>query len=173
MAKGSIAILANKIDVNTLIANLNMALSEEWLAFYQYWVGAQVIEGFHREDVEKELIEHAHEEFAHAELLATRIKELGGVIVLDPVEWFNLAKCKYTKPASFDVMSLLKENIIAERCAINRYQDIAMMTDGKDYITNDLAKHILAEEVQHEQELTDFVTDIETAIADIKSHLDK
>lgn len=38
MAKGSILILKDKIDVNKLIEQLNMALSEEWLAYYQYWI---------------------------------------------------------------------------------------------------------------------------------------
>ena len=43
MAKGSILILKDKIDVNKLIEQLNMALSEEWLAYYQYWIGSFLI----------------------------------------------------------------------------------------------------------------------------------
>ena len=45
MAKESVEILQGKLDVENLISQLNAALSEEWLAYYQYWVGALVVEG--------------------------------------------------------------------------------------------------------------------------------
>ena len=59
------------------------ALAEEWLAYYQYWVGALVVEGAMRADVQGEFEEHAEEERRHAQLLADRIIELEGVPVLD------------------------------------------------------------------------------------------
>ena len=43
MAKESVAILKGRIDVSEVLDELNAALSEEWLAFYQYWVGALVV----------------------------------------------------------------------------------------------------------------------------------
>ena len=61
-----------------LLAQLNAALSEEWLAFYQYWVGSFVVEGDMRGDVQREFQEHAAEEYNHAKLLADRIIELEG-----------------------------------------------------------------------------------------------
>ena len=48
----------------------------------------------------------------------------------------------------------------SERCAILRYQEIALFTDGKDFTTCDMAKHILAEEEDHEQDLQDYLDDI-------------
>ena len=51
MAKESVNILKDKIDIVDLLAQLNAALSEEWLAFYQYWVGSFVVEGAMRGDV--------------------------------------------------------------------------------------------------------------------------
>ena len=45
MAKESVKILQKKLDVESLLSQLNAALSEEWLAYYQYWVGALVAEG--------------------------------------------------------------------------------------------------------------------------------
>ena len=173
MGKGSIDILNSKIDVQKVLDELNAALAEEWLAFYQYWVGAQVVVGALRPHVENEFMEHAKEEFEHANLLAKRIKELDGVPVLDPSDWSSLARCKYDKPTDFDVVSLLKSNIAAERCAIHRYQEIAAMTNDKDYVTCDLAKHILAEEEEHEQDLLDFLLDIEEAMKNLKSQLSK
>jgi len=160
MARESVKILQGKLDVESLIAQLNAALAEEWLAYYQYWVGALVVEGAMRADVQGEFEEHAEEERRHAQLLADRIIELEGVPVLDPKQWFELARCKYDAPQGFDSVSLLKDNIASERCAILRYQEIADFTNGKDFTTCDIAKHILAEEEEHEQDLQDYLTDI-------------
>ena len=125
MARESVKILQGKLDVESLIAQLNAALAEEWLAYYQYWVGALVVEGAMRADVQGEFEEHAEEERRHAQLLADRIIELEGVPVLDPKQWFELARCKYDAPQGFDSVSLLKDNVASERCAILRYQEIA------------------------------------------------
>ena len=102
MAKESVAILKGRIDVSEVLDELNAALSEEWLAFYQYWVGALVVKGAMRGDVQREFQEHAMEEFEHAKLIADRIIELEGVPVLDPKKWFDLAKCAYTPPTDVD-----------------------------------------------------------------------
>lgn len=72
-----------------MIDQLNAALSEEWLAYYQYWVGALVVEGAMRADVQGEFEEHAEEERHHAQLIADRIIELEGVPVLDPKNGLN------------------------------------------------------------------------------------
>lgn len=160
MAKESVKILQGKLDVQSLIDQLNAALSEEWLAYYQYWVGALVAEGAMRADVQDEFEEHAEEERQHAQLLADRIIELEGTPVLDPKQWFELARCRYDSPTDFDTVSLLNQNVASERCAILRYQEIADFTDGKDFTTCDIVKHILAEEEEHEQDLQDYLTDI-------------
>ncbi len=173
MSLESVELLKTKLDVQKLIEELNSALAEEWLAFYQYWIGAQVVVGFNRPEVESEFLEHASEEFEHAKLLAQRIKELDGTPVLSPQEWYEIAKCKYIKPTDFGVVALLKDNIAGERCAIAHYQKIATMTDGIDFVTADIAKHILAEEEEHELDLTDYLNDIEKAMVDIKKSLSK
>lgn len=54
MAKESVKILRGKLDVDNLLSQLNAALAEEWLAYYQYWVGALVVEGAMRSDVQGE-----------------------------------------------------------------------------------------------------------------------
>ena len=109
MAKETVNILKDKIDIVELLAQLNAALSEEWLAFYQYWVGSFVVEGAMRGDVQREFQEHAAEEYNHAKLLADRIIELEGVPVLDPKQWFDLARCKYDAPVDFGSEVLLKQ----------------------------------------------------------------
>lgn len=160
MAKGSIQILKDKIDVPKLVEQLNAALSEEWLAYYQYWVGALVVRGPQRAAIQDELNEHAQEELRHANMLAARIIELDGTPVLDPNNWFNMARCKYDAPNDNGTMKILEQNIAGERCAIARYQNIASMTHGIDFTTCDMVKQILREEEEHEQDLQDFVDDL-------------
>jgi bacterioferritin len=111
MAKETVNILKDKIDIVELLAQLNAALSEEWLAFYQYWVGSFVVEGAMRGDVQREFQEHAAEEYNHAKLLADRIIELEGVPVLDPKQWFDLARCKYDAPVDFGSEVLLNQSV--------------------------------------------------------------
>ena len=96
MAKESVKILQGKLDVESLISQLNAALAEEWLAYYQYWIGALVVEGAMRPNVQSEFEEHANEERKHAEMIAKRIIELEGVPVLDPQKWSELATVSYT-----------------------------------------------------------------------------
>lgn len=66
--------------MESLISQLNAALAEEWLAYYQYWIGALVVEGAMRPNVQSEFEEHANEERKHAEMIAKRIIELEGVL---------------------------------------------------------------------------------------------
>ena len=161
MTRESILILRQRIDLPVLLGQLNAALSEEWLAFYQYWIGAQIVEGAMRSDVQREFEEHAMEEFKHAKLVADRIIQLEGTPVLDPAQWTQLARCKYTPPLNSDVINVLNQNIAAERCAIIRYEEIATLTNNIDYTTCDIAKRIMAEEEEHEQDLQDLLRDVE------------
>lgn len=149
------------LDVQKLIDMLNAALAEEWLAYYQYWLGAQLVEGPMRAEVEAELLEHANEELNHADMVIKRIIELNGTPVLNPAEWTKIARCKYEEPSDPYVEVILKQNIAGERCAIQRYQEIADFTDKKDWVTHAMAIEILAEEVEHEKDLDDFVVDID------------
>ena len=161
MARESVLILRKRIDLPELLSQLNAALSEEWLAFYQYWVGSLVVEGAMRSDVQREFEQHAMEEFAHAKMIADRIIQLEGVPVLDPQQWSVLARCMYSVPINADVLNLLRQNIAGERCAIVRYEEIASFCNNVDYTTCDIAKRIMAEEEEHEQDLQDLLRDVE------------
>ncbi len=169
MARESILILRKRIDLPELLSQLNSALSEEWLAFYQYWIGALVVEGAMRSDVQREFEEHAMEEFKHARALADRIVQLEGTPVLDPAQWGVLARCKYSVPLNTDVTNLLKQNISAERCAVVRYEEIASFCNNVDYTTCDLAKRIMAEEEEHEQDLQDLLRDVEWIVKAVEA----
>lgn len=148
-----------------LLKILNVAYSEEWLAHYQYWIGAQVAKGPMRATIAEEFLKHAAEELGHAQELSDRIIQLGGIPVLDPKDWEKLAICKYAAPVDEYIMTLLKQNLEAERCAIGRYQQICeMCMSGKDIDTFHISRHILHEELEHEQDLEDFIDDIESGI---------
>ena len=106
------------LDVQKLTEMLNQALAEEWLAYYQYWVGARVMEGPMRIPIEAELLEHANEELKHAEMLIERIIQLGGTPVLNPLQWQEMARCKYETPTDPYIETILEQNLRSERCAI-------------------------------------------------------
>lgn len=149
------------LDVNELINMLNKAYCDEWLAYYQYWVGAKIVEGIPRASLQPELIEHAGDELEHAGLLADRIIELGGTPEIDPKKWFDLSTCGYLAPSDPGVNELLDQNLKGERCAICVYNKILDYVRGKDMITGHIIRHIMQDEVEHEQDLEDIQKDIE------------
>ncbi len=157
---GEMAIKISKVDQKALMDQLQTAFAEEWLAYYQYWVGAQVAVGPMRKAIAAEFMEHANEELDHAGKLAKRIIELGGTPLINPNMWEKFAMCKYDEPSNPCVAKLLEQNLVAERCAIARYQKICEMTDGKDFVTFHMSREILDEEVEHEQEIGDYINDI-------------
>ncbi len=160
---GQMAQKISQVDKEELLKILNVAFAEEWLAYYQYWLGARLAVGPMRKAVAAEFEEHAGEELEHAEKLAARIIELGGTPVLDPQEWQSVAMCKYDAPAKPYVMNLLEQNLVAERCAIVRYQKICEMTFGKDFDTYRMSADILREEIEHEEEIGAYKDDINAA----------
>lgn len=149
------------VDVEKLLEMLNAALAEEWLAYYQYWVGARVVEGPMRSEVEPELLLHATQELNHAVMVADRIIQLGGTPLLHPQDWFKHAGCDYDAPTDPYIEVILEQNLKGERCAIKRYNEIATFTAGKDHITHQMATQILAEEIEHENDIEDWITDID------------
>ena len=166
MGKRGVEIL--DLDVKKLIDMLNEALSEEWLAYYQYWIGARVMEGPMRSEIEPELLLHATQELNHAVLVVDRIIQLGGTPVLSPTDWTKLARCDYEAPTDPYVEAILAQNLTGERCAIQRYKEVADFTNGKDHVTHQIATTILNEELEHEQEIEDWMTDLDRMKEDLK-----
>lgn len=144
-----------------IIELLNKALCDEWLAYYQYWIGAKVVKGPMKDAVITELIEHANDELRHADMLVARILELGGTPVLSPVEWMKLTNCGYEKPVDSAVRKILDQNIKGEQCAIDVYNSLLNFTKDKDPITYNLVLQILTDEVEHEEDLQALVEDLE------------
>lgn len=150
-----------KLDVEKLIALLNKALADEWLAYYQYWIGAKVAKGPMRPAIAAELAQHASEEFAHAGLLTDRIIQLGGTPILNPKNFGDQANCDYLEPKDPHVKMLLKQNIDGERCAIGVYNQLLEITKDKDIVTYEMAFSILKDEIEHEADLEALLEDLE------------
>ena len=149
------------MDVDELLRLLNAAYASEWLAYYQYWLGAKVIKGPMKDAVAAELNLHATEELTHAVMLAGRIIQLGGTPVLDPRMWFDLSPCAYDAPADPYVAVLLDQNIAGEQCAITTYKQLMDVTKDKDMVTYNLALTILGQEVEHEEDLQSLKEDLD------------
>jgi len=158
---GKQGIKVASVDVEKLLEMLNAALAEEWLAYYQYWIGARMMEGPMRSEVEPELLLHADQELGHAVMVVDRIIQLGGTPVINPNEWTKLARCAYDEPSDPYIEVILEQNLDAERCAIQRYQEIADFTAGKDHSTHQMAVQILNEELEHETDIEDWMADLD------------
>ena len=148
-----------KMDIDELINLLNRALADEWLAYYQYWVGAKVAKGPMRGVVAGELEEHAAEEFKHAQMLVERILQLGGTPLLKTEDWLKMTNCGYDAPEDPSVKVLIEQNIKGEQCAIAVYSKLLEIVKDKDMITYHLILEILADEVEHEDDLQAILED--------------
>ena len=142
-----------EIDLKDLIKDLNKAYCDEWLAFYAYWYMAQTVEGKGYEDMSEFLNKIAKDELEHAQEVANRIIELGGLPTNNPVNLEKNANAPYPgvvkELSNYDGIIKLVE--AAEAGAIEVYNKIAKKTFGKDHDTYQLVTHILGEEITHEE----------------------
>ena len=152
-------LLGDKAD--HILELLNKALADEWLAYYQYWIGSKVVVGPMKGEVEGELIEHANDELRHADMLVERILQLGGTPIIDPNEWHKKTNCGYDAPADPNVYKILDQNIKGEQCAIDVYSKLLKETVQIDPVTYQIAVEILRDEEEHEEDLEGIVEDLE------------
>jgi len=149
------------MDISKLLKLLNKAFADEWLAYYQYWIGAKVAKGLMRGAVVAELEEHAGDELKHAGMLTERIIQLGGTPILKPEDWYSMTNCGYEAPEDPNVRALLEQNIKGEQCAIDVYRSLLEKVKDKDPITYNMALEILEDEVEHEEDLQAILEDME------------
>ena len=153
------------LDVDELLKMLNAAYASEWLAYYQYWLGAKLIKGPMKDAVAAELTLHATEELNHAMLLANRIIQLDGTPALAPKGWTELSPCRYAAPEDPYVAVLLDQNIAGEQCAITSYKGLMDATKDKDMVTYNMALTILEQEVEHEEDLQSLREDLDLMVS--------
>ncbi|MFH0708862.1 MAG: ferritin-like domain-containing protein [Pseudomonadota bacterium] len=167
MAKRGISILKG-IEAKTVVDVLNKAYCDEWLAYYQYFIESKVVKGIMKDAVIAELTLHAADELRHATMICGRIIQLGGTPILHPGEWLTHSNCSYDAPTNPDVLAILDQAISGEQCAITTYSNLLELTREKDIVTYDLVSQILADEVEHEEDLQSLFDDIEEFVAQFK-----
>jgi bacterioferritin len=143
-----------------VIELLNKAYADEWLAYYQYWIGAKVVAGPMKDAVIGELMQHAADELRHADMVSNRIIQLGGTPLTNPKQWFEMSNCAYDDPAEPYVKKILEQNIAGEQCAISVYHALIAEVMPKDPVTYNLAVQILQDEVEHEEDLQSLQEDL-------------
>lgn len=148
------------VNAEKVLSLLNKAFADEWLAYYQYWLGAKIAKGPMKEAVIAELLQHATDELRHADLVANRIIQLGGTPAMSPQLWYDFTNCGYAAPEDPYVVQLLEQNIKGEQCAITVYNTMLAETREKDPVTYNLAVLILQDEVEHEEDLQALQEDI-------------
>jgi len=156
------------MNVDELLDLLRRAFSDEWLAYYQYWLGAKLVKGPMKDAVGAELLVHATEELLHADMVAMRIIQLGGTPVTSPQEWFTLTNCGYEAPDDPYVKTILEQNIKGEQCAIGVYKRLLDITREKDPVTYNMVLTILQQEVEHEEDLQALLEDYELLVRAMK-----
>ncbi len=159
------------IEIDEVIRLLNRAYADEWLAYYQYFIEAKIIKGIMKDAAIAELNQHATDELRHANMIAGRILQLGGTPLLNPKDWFTHTNCGYEEPKEFDVVAILNDSIKGEQCAISTYSKIAETVRDKDIVTYDIVSEILADEVEHEEDLQALYDDITEFIDSIKGKM--
>ncbi len=149
-----------KMDVARVVELLNKAFADEWLAYYQYWLGAKVVSGPMKDAVIAELMQHAADELRHADMVANRIIQLGGTPVTSPKAWYDHTNCGYDEPRDPFVKRILEQNIAGEQCAISVYNSLIEEVGLKDPVTYNMALQILQDEVEHEEDLQNLLEDL-------------
>jgi bacterioferritin len=149
------------LDVADLIADLNRAYADEWLAAYAYNYMGQVVAGRPAaKQLSALLLDTSKDELAHQQELAKRIVSLGGKPLADVGKLPKAGNDNYPAPPANekDFDAIVKTVIGAERGAIEVYNKLAQKTHGKDPITYNLVVHILEEEVEHEDEFENLLS---------------
>ena len=134
---------------------LNDALATEIICVLRYKRHYFMARGLTAEPIKAEFLEHANEEQAHADLLAERIVQLGGEPNLNPDTLSARAHAEYKEGG--DLRDMVKEDLIAERIAIDSYREMIAFVGEKDSTTRRLLEGILEQEEQHADELSDML----------------
>lgn len=142
---------AYKADRNAVISLLNDALATELICVLRYKRHYFMATGLDAEPAAAEFLEHANEEQAHADALAARIVQLGGEPDFSPDQLTARSHSEYVPGESLDQM--LREDLVAERIAIDTYGQMIRYIGDDDPTTRRLLEDILASEEEHADDL--------------------
>src|SRR4051812_10218806 len=139
-------------DRENAIRLLNEALATEVVCVLRYKLHYFMAQGIHSQAVAAEFLEHASEEQGHADQIAARIVQLGGKPNLNPDGLTSRSHSEYTEAGS--LVEMIKENLIAERIAIDSYREMARYFGVNDPTSRRLIEGILAVEEEHAEDMS-------------------
>ncbi|SFK90132.1 bacterioferritin [Lysobacter sp. cf310] len=142
-------------DRGTVIKLLNEALATEIVCVLRYKRHYFMASGLMADAVKAEFLEHANEEQAHADRIAERIVQLGGEPDLNPDVLSKRSHAEYVEGS--DLRDMVKEDLVAERIAIDSYREIIDYLGDRDTTTKRMMESILAQEEEHADELADLL----------------
>lgn len=136
---------------------LNEALATEITCVLRYRRHYFTADGIDSAEIKKEFLVHSNEELAHADRIAERIVQLGGEPDLNPATLLARSHADYV-PCK-DLKSMIKENLVAERIAIESYREMIACVSAFDPTTRKLLVEVLEQEEGHADELKDWLPD--------------
>jgi bacterioferritin len=143
-------------SVDTAIELLQGALATEIVCVLRYTMHSVAATGIASEGPKEEFAQHAKEEQEHAMEIAERINQLGGTPNLDPQGLESRSASQYG-PQEANLVDMIKENLIAERIAIDHYRELIRYFGEKDPTTRTMLEGILAVEEEHANDMHDLL----------------
>jgi bacterioferritin len=150
-------------NTETAIKVLNEALATEIVCVLRYKRHYFMARGIHAGPVAEEFLEHAGEEQQHADLISERIVQLGGAPNLSPDGLLSRSHSEYVEGS--DLVDMIKEDLVAERIAIDSYREMAAFFAPFDATTRRMIEEIQAKEEEHAEDLADLLMGLPREIA--------
>ena len=147
-----------KADRETVNKILNEALATEIVCVLRYRRHYFMASGIHAEGVAAEFLQHANEEQGHADQIAQRIVQLGGEPNFNPEGLLSRSHAEYVEGDT--LLDMIKEDLVAERIAIDSYREIIQYLGNDDPTTRRMMEEILAMEEEHADDLVNLLTDL-------------
>ena len=147
-----------KADRETVIKVLNEALATEIVCVLRYKRHYFMASGIHAESVAAEFLQHANEEQGHADQIGQRIVQLGGAPNLNPDGLLSRSHAEYVEGDT--LLDMIKEDLVAERIAIDSYREIIQYLGNDDPTTRRMMEGILAMEEEHADDLVSLLDDL-------------
>jgi bacterioferritin len=138
-------------DVETAVKLLNEALATEIVCVLRYRRHHYMAAGIHSQAVADEFMEHAREEQEHADRIAERIRQLGGAPNFNPEGLLTRSHAQYAEGNS--LLDMIKEDLIAERIAIESYMELIRYFGDNDPTSRRLMEEVLEQEEEHADDM--------------------
>jgi len=146
---------AYNADLKQVITVLNEALATEIVCVLRYRSHYFLAAGIHAQAVAQEFLEHSNEEQGHADSIAARINQLGGRANFNPEGLTTRSHAEYREGTTIE--SMIRENLVAERIAIETYSAIVRWLGDDDPTTRKLIEDILQVEEEHADDLANLL----------------